>query len=263
MKDVADLMLKQFTFDVPDRMDVPELIDDATQPYPDLRASMQDVRRANRFLGGTIVAARQARVWLRYAAGSSRGELRPLTFLDVATGTGDIPERLVCEASRVGAVVRIVGLDYSAPILLCARELLGARADIRLVRGDALHLPFPDAGFDYVICSLAFHHFAPDQCVSVLAEMERVARRGWLVNDLRRARSAWWLIRAVMAVAGANRLTRHDAPASVLRAYTPAELTAIAAELGLKPRIDFVLRRSLFYRMALARTKSPNETGEL
>jgi ubiquinone/menaquinone biosynthesis C-methylase UbiE len=248
-----------FAFDVPPRIDEPELIDDAAQPYYDLRASMQDVRRANHYLGGTIVATRQARSWLSTLAATGINVARPITFLDVATGTGDIPERLVHEAQRAGVTVQIVGLDYSAPILQCARELLGTPAEIRLLRGDAFRLPFADASFDYVCCSLAFHHFRPEQCVEALREIERVARRGWLVNDLRRAWSAWLLIRAVMTVVGANRLTRHDAPASVLRAYTPHEFTAMAAQLGLQPDHDFLLRRSLFYRMALVRNKRPDK----
>jgi SAM-dependent methyltransferase len=241
-------------FDVPPRIDEAELIDDATQSYADLRASMLDVRRANRFLGGTAVAARQIRRWLRTTETAQRAD-RTMTFLDVATGTCDIPEAILREAGRMGIAVRITGLDYSEPILRCAREQVASRPEIRLLRGDAFHLPFPDASFDYVLCSLAFHHFAPDQCLSALREMNRVARRGWLVNDLRRARSAWLLIRLVMSIVGANRLTRHDAPASVLRAYTPGEFLAMARGLGLASPHDCTLRQSLFYRMALLHNK--------
>jgi SAM-dependent methyltransferase len=252
---MSTLFALLFAFDVPPRIDEPELIDDATQPYADLYASMGDVRRANRFLGGTAVVMRQARHWLRRTVPQGA---HPITFLDVATGTGDVPATLVALARQVGVPVRVAGLDYSAPILRCAQTVLGigGAEPIRLLRGDAFHLPCADASYDYVLCSLAFHHFTPTQCVLALREMERVARRGWLVNDLRRARSAWWLIRVVMALVGANRLTRHDAPASVLRAYTPEEFIALGAELGLEHGRDYVLRRSLFYRMALIRDKA-------
>src|SRR5205085_3495347 len=53
-----------FAFDTPPRLDEPELIDDETQPYADFRASMTDVRHANRFLGGTAVVTRQMHQWL-------------------------------------------------------------------------------------------------------------------------------------------------------------------------------------------------------
>ena len=187
----------EFEFDTPPRIDVPELIDDEAQPYADFRASMRDVRRVNRFLGGTSVVTRQARKWLHEARQEGAA---PLRILDVATGSGDIPVALLGAAARLDTPVQIVGLDFSPPILRCAREEVGKRENIRLLRGDAFHLPFADNSFDYVLCSLAFHHWEFARCVEALREMERVASRGWLVNDLRRAWSAWHLIRFVMRV---------------------------------------------------------------
>ena len=242
-------------WDTPERIDEPELIDDEDQPYPDFRASMTDVQHANRFLGGTPVVARQAKIWLRAAKFDPAFAARPVTFLDVATGSGDLPKAIVTLARRENVPVRIVGLDFSPPILRFAQEEIGTERDIRLLRGDAFRLPFADSSVDYVLCSLAFHHFGFEQSVIALREMERVARHGWLVNDLRRAWSAWFLFRAVSTLAGMNRLTRHDGPASVLRAYSVPEYRAMPQTFGLREGPDFHLRRSLFYRVALIRNK--------
>jgi hypothetical protein len=238
-------------FDTPPRIDEPELIDDESQPYADFRASMTDVRRANRFLGGTAVVTRQTRRWLRsFPVGQT-----PALFLDLATGSGDIPEAVLRVARRQGKTARVLGLDLSAPILQFAREEVGTQPSIRLVRGDAFRLPFADASCDYVLCSLAFHHFGFEGCVAALREMERVARRGWLVNDIRRAWSAYYLIRTIISLGGMNRLTQHDGPASVLRAYSVPEYRAMAEALGLRIGREVTLRRSLFYRVALIRDK--------
>lgn len=251
-------------WDTPERIDEPELIDDDNQPYADFRASMTDVQHANRFLGGTPVVTRQAKIWLRAAKSDPTFAKRPVTFLDVATGSGDLPKAIVALAKREGVPVRILGLDFSPPILRFAREEVGGENDIKLVRGDAFRLPFADASVDYVLCSLAFHHFGFEQSVIALREMERVARHGWLVNDLRRAWSAWFLFRVVSTLAGMNRLTRHDGPASVLRAYSLPEYRAMPHTFGLRDGHDFHLRRSLFYRVALIRTRGaalPTETS--
>ena len=249
-------------WDTPPRRDVPELIDDDTQPYADFRASMSDVRRVNRFLGGTAAVIGQAKHWLLSAKRRNASQNAPvgtspapLRFLDVATGSADIPAALLQLAQRLNVPVEIVGLDYSPPILRYAREEAGHLSGLRLVRGDAFRLPFADNSFDYALCSLAFHHWGLEGSIAALREMERVTRRGWLVNDLRRASSAWHLIRFVMRFAHVNRLTRHDAPASVLRAYSLDEYASMPRALNLLIERDVQIRRSLFYRVALIREK--------
>ncbi len=243
--------------DMPPRIDEEEYIDDPAQPYEDLRQSMTDVQHANRYLGGTAVVSRQADSWLRSAKSDSTGSSTVITILDVATGSGDLPKAIQQKAQLMGVSVHIIGLDYSEPILKFASEpeQAGGRSGIRLLRGDAFHLPFQDASIDYVVCSLAFHHFGLEGSILALREMERVARLGWLVNDLRRAWSAWYLFRAVSALAKMNRMTRHDGPASVLRAYTLAEYRLMAEALALTEGIDYSVRSSLWYRVALVGKK--------
>jgi ubiquinone/menaquinone biosynthesis C-methylase UbiE len=253
-------MKRILDWDTPPRIDVPELIDDATQPYEDFRASMTDVRHANRFLGGTSVVAHQVKIWLRDQSHRQTHRTEVVTFLDVATGSCDLPQEVLRIAQAEGVQARIVGLDYSVPILRLAREEIGNEPNLRLVRGTAFRLPFADRSIDYVLCSLAFHHFGFDLCVAALREIERVARLGWLVNDLRRAWSAWYLFRTVSAVTRMNRLTRHDGPASILRSYSLAEYRAMPEALGLHEGADYLLRRSLFYRVALIRNRSRQPT---
>ena len=242
-------------WDTPPRTDESELIDDENQPYADFRASMRDVQNANRFLGGTYVVEKQVSLWLREARKKPVSSGGALTFLDVATGSADLPKAILKVANRERVQASVIGLDFSSPILRFAREEAGAERDIRLVRGDAFNLPFADASVDYVLCSLAFHHWGLDQSVVALREMERVARRGWLVNDLRRSKTAWHLFRLVSHLAGMNRMTKHDGPASILRAYSLPEFHSMPRALGLEPDTDYELRLSPFFRVALIREK--------
>ena len=87
----------------------------------------------------------------------------------------------------------------------------------------------PAGAFDVVHASLLVHHLEPPVARAVLTEMARVARLGVVLNDLVRRRRSWlgaWLLTRVM--------TRHDAPLSVRRAYTIAEMTALLAAAGLR-----------------------------
>jgi len=104
-------------------------------------------------------------------------EVRPgERVLDVATGTADVAIELV----RRTRAAWVAGLDPSTGMLDVAREKLSrdaaARARIRLIEGDALALPFPDASFDVVTIAFGLRNL-PDYTRGV-QEMARVLRPG-------------------------------------------------------------------------------------
>ncbi len=87
--------------------------------------------------------------------------------LEVGCGTG----RWLVELCPV--VRRICGLDFSLGMLQQARA---RKASLPLARGDASHLPFPAASFDFVFTVNAVHHFADKQ--AFIREARRVLRLG-------------------------------------------------------------------------------------
>ena len=78
-----------------------------------------------------------------------------------------------------------------------------------------------------------------------------MARRGVVVSDLERSAPAYVGAR-LMALVLRNPLTAHDGPVSVLRAYTPPELLALARRAGLR---DVRVRRGVPFRMTLTARK--------
>jgi hypothetical protein len=77
-----------------------------------------------------------------------------------------------------------------------------------------------------------------------LRSLTRVGRRV-LVFDVERSRLAYLGALALTRVLRMNYMTRHDAPASVSRAYTALEVRALAERAGLRDarvRVDFPFR---------------------
>jgi SAM-dependent methyltransferase len=202
----------------------------------ELEGNLADIAFANRWLGGLAPIRREVR----------RTGAR--TILDVGSGCGDVPQELVRDGRRRRAEVRVTCLDRSAQMLAIARQRGGGDDRLTFVCGDGERLPFGDGAFDVVTCTLALHHFEPAAARSLLREMRRVARLTPIVGDLSRsalAFAATWLYARTMT---RNRLTRHDAPLSVRRAYDPREAVALAREAGWRAPC---VRSERFFRMTL------------
>jgi ubiquinone/menaquinone biosynthesis C-methylase UbiE len=106
-------------------------------------------------------------------------------FLDLGTGTADIPILIAQRLSKI----HIVAIDLSVNMLkLGGIHIAEAGLVNRIVldRVDAKSLPYPDQSFDGVISNSIIHHI-PDP-MPALREMSRTVRRGGLIliRDLMR-----------------------------------------------------------------------------
>ena len=230
------------------RMEAQEWMDLPGQPSTDLAASLRDVRLVNRFLGGTAVTQYHLKRLLR-----PWSKDRPVSILDLATGSGDIPRAVLKWGRKHGYTIRFTCLDVNPGILDIAQRECGDCPNIQFLQGDARRIEREDGSFDYVTCSMALHHFGPGEAVQILSEMDRLSQYGLVVNDLRRSRLAWLGIWLLTHLLPANRLTRHDGPLSTLRAYTPRELRELSERAGLR---GAKVRKHPFYRMALVAEKA-------
>ncbi len=223
------------------RSNATELLDQTGHDPAELAANLSDIRRVNRIAGGTRATMRPLPRLLAAAP-----EDRPVVILDLATGSGDIPRAILDWAATRGRPVEVIASDLSPEILDKARRHLGDYDNVSFASYDARAVPLPDQSVDIALCALALHHFTRENAVTVLREMARVARVGFVLNDITRGRlgliSAWVASR----LATRNRLTRNDMPLSVRRAFTPDELSQMLAEAGLE---DAVVRQHWLFRM--------------
>src|SRR5678815_4108687 len=145
--------------------------------------------------------------------------------------------------------MRAVGLELNERMAESILEESGRFDEIHSVRGDALKLPFADAEFDYVMCSLFTHHLLDEQVVQVLREMSRVARRRIFVIDLHRHPVAYFFYTTLGKIVLHNRLLRHDGALSILRSFKSGELLEVAQRAGLR---DISVERHFPYRLVLS-----------
>ncbi len=201
------------------RADEVELLDAGGLSSSEVRANLLDLARLNRLPGGT----RASVAAVRHLTGGGAG----IRILDVGTGAGDIP---VAFASRGWPTVAI---DTNPEVLRVARAITADAPLVEVLDADGGALPFEDGSFDVAHCSLLAHHLDPAEAVAVFRELRRVARRGIVVNDLRRGLLPLAATAAGIAVLARSRVTWNDGIISSRRSYTVAELDDLLHRAGL------------------------------
>jgi demethylmenaquinone methyltransferase / 2-methoxy-6-polyprenyl-1,4-benzoquinol methylase len=88
--------------------------------------------------------------------------------LDACCGTGDL-----AVAARKAGAGKIVGLDFSEPMLARARR---KAPELDWVQGDVLELPFEDASFDAAVVGFGVRNV--EGLAAALRELRRVLRPG-------------------------------------------------------------------------------------
>jgi demethylmenaquinone methyltransferase/2-methoxy-6-polyprenyl-1,4-benzoquinol methylase len=127
-----------------------------------------------------LLSLRRDIAWRRFAVRRMRF-FETNQFLDVATGTAD----LAIEAARQHPSIRVAGLDFvqammNRGLMKIAEKGLSDR--IRLVKGDALALPFPDCSFDVAAMAFGIRNI-PDR-TRAIREMGRAVVPGGQVMVL-------------------------------------------------------------------------------
>jgi 2-polyprenyl-3-methyl-5-hydroxy-6-metoxy-1,4-benzoquinol methylase len=213
---------------IPERKSLPELQDLPPDSYSreELEGALTDLTRVNHYLGNGRAVVKNL------AALAAETADEGFTVLDVATGSADIPIAIVKWARQAGIRVGITAVDLDPISIGIARKRCESYPEITLVVADGFALPFANQRFDYVLCSKTAHHFTDEKVSRMIKEFSRVARRGYIIVDLRRSRIAYILIFLLTRLFSRNRLSRSDGPLSVLKSFTPGELGALASRSG-------------------------------
>ena len=96
--------------------------------------------------------------------------------LEVGCGTGTLTLAI---KERVGALGDASGIDI-APEMVAAASHKAARrhSDVSFLTASIERIPFPDASFNFVVCSFMIHHVPDDVRKRSFPEIRRVLKQG-------------------------------------------------------------------------------------
>ncbi len=223
------------------RVDAPEILDsDACSPA-DVEATLRDLGRVNRWFGG-VATSRKMVERVAQVSGAKH-----FSLLEVAAGSGEVPENVRLRLARRGITLEVTLLDRARAHLPNGNRIPQNHGIV----ADALALPFTNGAFDLVSCSLFAHHLNAQQLAQFVREGLRVSRRALLINDLIRHPLHLALVYAGFPVIHC-RVAWLDGLTSVRRAYVPNEIRSmLASALSPEAAAQVEISRHYLFRMGV------------
>jgi hypothetical protein len=226
---------EKLTGEIMQRVDAPEILDSDDCSPADVETSLRDIGRVNRWFGGVATTQKMVER-VAHACESNH-----LSLLEVAAGLGEVPEAVRRSVARHGVTLDVTLLDRARSHLPPGNHS---------VVGDALGLPFADAAFDVVSCSLFTHHLNAQQLKRFLREGLRVSRRALLINDLVRHPVHLALVYASFPIMRC-RVAWLDGLTSVRRAYLPEEIRGAIGAAFSSEGVRVEISRNYLFRMGV------------
>jgi ubiquinone/menaquinone biosynthesis C-methylase UbiE len=197
---------------------------DRPQPVSaELESDLENLRELNQFFGSYALVRYFLRRWFRNGTSVS--------VIDLCTGFGDIPRFTVdwCRANNIR--VQITAVDFQPATLELAAQRSRSYPEISFVASDVFEFE-QRIPADFVICSLALHHFTNDRATLLLSRTRALATRGILIADLERSDLGITGIYLLTCFVYREPMTRYDARLSFRRAFSYSEMGEIAANAG-------------------------------
>ena len=201
-----------------------EMMDDLTCAGPVIHQTLHELGVINSWLGGNGVTLDGVRELVKDIPP------RTVTLADLGCGDGAIPRLLLSRLARTGYPLLITGIDANPNIVTVASEHHGDR--IRFVALDIFSDEFRKMKFDIVTATLFFHHFTSQQLVDFIRQLRTQVTMGIVINDIHRHWFAYYSIRMLTRIFSRSPMVRHDAPVSVLRAFSKHDLEEILGAAG-------------------------------
>ncbi len=201
-----------------------EIMDDLLCQGPVVDQTLRELEFINHWLGGNSVTLDGVR---QLAEGHNN-----LTIADLGCGGGDMLKMLARWGRKNKLSLSLTGLDANPNIVEFARENCRDYHEIQFETMDIFSSEFALRKYDIVTGTLFYHHFQQDVLVDFFSRLKNQVRMGIVVNDIHRHPLAYYSIKLLTLLFSRSAMVKFDAPLSVLRAFTKAELTEVLVLSG-------------------------------
>ena len=214
--------------DFSQRSETVEIMDDLNCSGPIVTQTLVELEFINKWLGGNAVTLNGLNKVLQRCSSDS------LKIADLGCGGGDMLMLISDRMKEKNRTASFTGIDANPNIVEYAKKNSASHVDIKFKAIDVFSNEFKQESFDVVFATLFFHHFNKQQLIELFSHLKKTTRCGIVVNDLHRHPLAYYSIKFLTQTFSKSPMVVNDAPLSVQRGFTRAELEEIlrAAEIS-------------------------------
>ncbi|NJO70233.1 MAG: methyltransferase domain-containing protein [Bacteroidetes bacterium] len=195
-------------------------------PPDQLRENLLELDKLNRYLGGHYVTLQGVKKLL--------GEKnRVYKIVDIGCGSGDTLKYLARWARKHHYRFDLTGVDNNIHAIKHLKQHCKGFPEISGVVSDYKDYGQNGMMIDIYISSLFCHHLNNEALISLFRQF-KMARRGFVINDLQRSPVAYYLVWLVTRILKGTELAKNDGPLSVRKAFTRNELEQLLQEASVR-----------------------------
>jgi len=208
-----------------------EIMDDFSIMDSRIDIALNELKLVNRFLGGVSTSKTGFEMLF------NNSNYETIKVLDIGSGSSDIFQRLISKLPNL----KIFSIDRNKRIC----EVIKNENTAYPIFGDAITPPVKEESISVVHASLFLHHFNKDEIKNIIKSSLAIAKKGMIINDLRR--SVWALIgiKALIYLFSKSTMVKNDAPLSVKRGFIKSELINLLEELKIT---NYKIKRKWAFR---------------
>jgi len=213
--------------DLSKRSEAIEIMDDLNCSGPVIAQTLQELEFINKWLGGNAITLNGLN---KVLATCSKPELK---IADLGCGGGDMLLLISQQLKKKNITGQLIGIDANPNIIAYAREHTASDKSITYKALNIFSEEFQRERFDIVFATLFFHHFTRGQLIDLFTHLKNVTSCGIVINDLHRHFLAYHSIKLLTSLFSKSDMVKNDAPVSVHRGFSRAELKEILHEAGI------------------------------
>lgn len=215
--------------DTKERTSRREIMDDFELQGEELRKTLDDLDKVNKWLGGNKITLDGVEKIFKSACFA-----QPVSIMDVGCGNGSLLKEVADFARSHGIKMKLKGIDANEHTIEIARENTKAYPEITFEPQDIFSEEFKIQKVDIILCTLTMHHFKDKEIEEILPVFSNICQMGIVINDLQRSRFAYYLFEVFCAFFIKNEIARKDGLTSVLRGFKKEDLKWYGRNLNMR-----------------------------